>query len=176
MPVIRDMSVLEQLIEGVVPPDDDAVKSVIERNPNVWDQSGGDLRRAMLAATRARRSRRPRGHRHRAQGSAGGLDRAACGQPDARPGAHLDGRDAEHPGRADRPSSEAADAAGTAIEAVRAATGAGRGTRRAQLLVTTFSLMLARGQRAGPFREAEEALRTALANAGADDWALRRPC
>ena len=66
-----------------------------------------------------------------------------------------------------------ADAAATAIGAVRAATGPGEVRAAAQLLVTTFSLMLASGQRAGPFREAEEALRAALANASADDWALR---
>ena len=40
MPLLRDMSVLEQLIEGVVPPDDEAVRSMIERNPSVWDESG----------------------------------------------------------------------------------------------------------------------------------------
>ena len=104
MPLFREMSVLEQLIEGVVPPDDESVRSVIERNPSVWDENGGDLRRAMLAATKARQSRAARGPRHRAQRPADGLDRAARGQPDPRPGADLDGRDAKHPGRADRPA------------------------------------------------------------------------
>ena len=172
MPLIRDMSVLEQLIEGVVPPDDDAVRSVTQRNPNVWDQSGGDLRRAMLAATKARQSRRPQDIGIALRD----LQTVWIGLPAGSPlraqvlisMAAMQSILAAQTGR-----QQGADAAATAIEAVRAATGPGEVRGAAQLLVTTFSLMLAGGQRAGPFREAEEALRTALANASADDWALR---
>ena len=43
----------------------------------------------------------------------------------------------------------------------------------AHILVTTFVLMLSRGERPGPFQEAAGALRTALAGVGEDDWVLR---
>ena len=148
LPVFRDLSVLEQLIEGVVSPDDPAVESVTDRNP---EPMGPERRRP--AARQARRQPGPAqpgtsGHRRRAHGTADGLDRAGRGQPDARPGAGLDGHDAEPAGRADRRGQSASDAASTAIEAVRAATAPGEVHAAAQLLVTTFALMLSRGQRA----------------------------
>ena len=173
MPVLRDLSVLEQLIEGVLPPDDDAVQSVIDRDPGRWDRSGGDLQRAMLAVDRARRSQAP--------------EDIGTALRDLQ--AVWIGLDAGSPMRAQLliamatmqnllavqagDQLSATDAASTAIEAVGVATTPSEMQATAQLLVTTFSLMLARGQREGPFQEADDALRTALASAGPDDWILR---
>ena len=66
----------------------------------------------------------------------------------------------------------AAEAAETAIEALRASTGPGEVHAAAHLLIALFSMMISRGQRLGPFKEAEEAVRAALASHGTDDWAL----
>lgn len=65
------------------------------------------------------------------------------------------------------------DALGTAIEAVRAAAGPDEVRAATYVLVATFSLMAYLRQRHGPFRDAETALREALAEAAPDDWALR---
>ena len=173
MPVLRDLSVLEQLIEGVLPPDDEAVQSVIDRNPGRWDRSGGDLQRAMLAVDRARRTQAP----------------VDIGSALRDLQAVWIGLDAGSPMRAqlliamatmqnllaaqDGDQLSATVAAGTATEAVGVATTPSEVQAAAQLLVITFSLMLARGQREGPFQEADDALRTALASAGPDDWILR---
>ena len=173
MPVLRDLSVLEQLIEGVLPPDDEAVQSMIDRNPGRWDRSGGDMRRAMLAVDQARRSQAP--------------EDIGSALRDLQ--AVWIGLDAGSPMRAQLliamatmqnllaaqagDQLSATDAAGSAIEAVGVATTPSEVQAAAQLLVITFSLMLARGQREGPFQEADDALRTALAGAGPDDWILR---
>ena len=173
MPVLRDLSVLEQLIEGVLPPDDEAVQSMIDRNPGRWDRSGGDMQRAMLAVERARRSQAP--------------EDIGSALRDLQ--AVWIGLDAGSPMRAQLliamatmqnllaaqagDQLSATDAASTATEAVGVATTPSEVQAAAQLLVITFSLMLARGQREGPFQEADDALRTALASAGPDDWVLR---
>jgi hypothetical protein len=146
---------------------------VIDRNPGRWDQGGGDLKRAMLAVARARQSRVP----------------ADIGTAIRELQTVWSGLDAGSPMRAQVLVSmatmqsllaaqtghqlSASDAASTATEAVRAATAPSEVHAAAQLLVTTFSLMLSRGQREGPFRDAEEVLRTALASASGDGWALR---
>ena len=173
LPVFRDLSVLEQLIEGVVSPDDPAVESVADRNPGKWDRTGGDLQRAKLAVSRAQGSRAP------ADIAAAIMELQTV----------WIGLDAGSPMRAQVLVSlatmqsllaaqtgdglSASDAASTAIEAVRAATAPGEVHAAAQLLVTTFALMLSHGQRAGPFQDAAEVLQAALADRNAQDWALR---
>ena len=67
----------------------------------------------------------------------------------------------------------ATDALGSATEAVRAATGPDEVRAATYVLVATCSLMAYLKQRQGPFRDAEAALREALAEAAPDDWAVR---
>jgi hypothetical protein len=175
VPVISEMSVLEKLIEGVIPLDDEAVTSVADRNPNKWDQSGGDLNKARRAVAQAGRSRTPTDIGIALMElqavwiglPAGSPLRAQVLIPMATMQMMLLAQDGEHL----RPA--AADAVGTAISAVRAAGQPDEMQAAAQLLVSMFALMLARGEREAPFEEAEEALRTALGRFAAGDWAMR---
>jgi CHAT domain-containing protein len=173
MPLMRDLSVIEQLIEGRVQPDDEAVGSVIRRNPSGWDQRGGDLKRALAAADKAGLSRAPddigAALRH--------LQTVWIGLPAGSPirAQVLISKSRMHNLLAAQTSEQmhAAEAANTAVEALRASTQSGEVHAAVYVLVTVFSLMLSRGQYQGPFQDAEDALRTALAKYDADDWALR---
>ena len=60
-----------------------------------------------------------------------------------------------------------ADAIGTSIEETRAASTPAEKKAAAQRLISIFSLMTAKGQREGPFEQAQELLRATLADAGA---------
>ena len=173
--VISEMLVLEKLIEGVIPPDAEAVTSVIDLSPNKWDQSGSDLSRVMHAVGRAGRSRAPADVgtallelqavwiglpagsplRARVLSATAAMQIALLTQE----GGHL------------RPAT--ADIAATAIAAVRAAAEPDEMQAAAQMLTTVFTLMLSRGESEGPFQEAEDALRTGMDRFAAGDWAMR---
>jgi hypothetical protein len=175
IPVISEMPVLERMIEGVIPLDDEAVSSVIDRNPNKWDQSGNDLNRAMRTVAQAGRSRTPADI-----GTAllelqavwiglpaGGPLRAQVLISMATMQLMLLTQEGGHP----RPA--AADVLGTAIAAVRASAQPDEVQAAARLLITMFALMLSREQREGPFQEAGESLRAALDRFSAAGWAMR---
>jgi hypothetical protein len=172
MPVLRDMSVLEQLLEGRIQPDSEAVRPIIDRNPGMWDLSGGDIRRALRFADRAQRSRTVDDI-----GTAlGELQAVWIGLPAGSPMraqvllsiATMRGQLA---GQITHETS-AAEAASTAVEALRLANAPDEVDGAARLLVTMFSLMLSQGRRQGPFPEAEKAVRAALTS-GAGDWGQR---
>ena len=171
-PVLGDMSVLAQLMEGGISADDPDVDALAGRYSNLWDREGLGLRSALLTVTRAQQSRVPEdiGVALRelqlvwAGLSAGSPLRARVLIPIATMQNLLAVQGGHQLG---------ADAASSAITAVRTATGPGELGGAAHLLVTTFALMLSRRERAGPFRQAAEALRTALAGLGHDDWAPR---
>jgi CHAT domain len=170
-PVLGNLFVLQQVIEGITPPDDEAVTSVIDLSPNTWDQTGGNLRRAMLAADRAGQSETPEDIGTALLElqtvwlglSAGSPKRARVLISMARMHSLL----ALQAGR------RLSVGAGIAITAVRAATEPGELRAAALLLVSAFSLMLSRGEREGPFEEAEETLRTALERVPSGDRTLR---
>ncbi len=173
LPVIRNMAVLEQLIEGRIEPDDDAVESVIDMNPDAWDRSGSALKPALATSDRARISQRPEDIAAAllelqsiwVRLSAGNPMRAQVLVPIAMQRAFL----------AARTGSEqtAVDAVSTAIAALGAAVVPAERDAAAQLAVNVLMQMLNRGQFGGPFREVEEAARGALAGLGGDDWAPR---
>ena len=173
LPVIRNMAVLEQLIEGRIEPDDDAIASVIDVHPDAWDRSGSALKPALATADRALRSRLPEDigaalvelQAVWVRLSAGNPMRAQVLVPIATQWALL----AERTGS----GQIAADAASTAITALSAAVTPAEREATGQLTVNVLTQMLSRGQFGGPFLEAEEAARGALATLGDDDWASR---
>jgi hypothetical protein len=173
LPVIRNMAVLEQLIEGRIEPDDDAIKSVIDVQPDAWDRSGSDLKPALATADRARRSQRPEDIAAAllelqavwVRLSAGNPMRARVLVPIAMQRALLAARTGSQ--------QTVVDAASTAIAALGAAVTPAERDAAAQLTVNVLIQMLSRGQFGGPFLEAEEAARGALAALGGDDWAPR---
>jgi CHAT domain-containing protein len=173
LPMLRNMAVLEQLIEGRIEPDDDAIKSVIDANPDAWDRSGSDLKPALATADRAQRSQRPEDIAAALlelqavwiRLSAGNPMRARVLVPIATQRALLANRT--------RGEQTAVDAAGPTIAALRAAGPPAERDAAAQLTANILIQMLSRGQFGGPFREMEEAARGALAGLGADDWAPR---
>jgi CHAT domain len=65
------------------------------------------------------------------------------------------------------------DAVGTALDAGQLASTPAERRAVAQQLVLILGAMASRGFREGPFRQVEDFLRTALADAAPDDWALR---
>jgi hypothetical protein len=172
LPIVGDMSALTRLMEGVIAPDDQAVDAMADRHSNLWDRQGLGLQRALVTAERARKSRMPADIGSAlielqlvwAGLAAGSPVRAQVLIAMARMQSLLTVTSGHQLG---------AEIASTAIAAVRTATGPGELGEAAHLLVTTFALMLSRGERAGPFREAMEALHPALADMGPDDWAVR---
>lgn len=170
-PGIGHMSVLARLMTGDISTDDPAVGEMADRIQNTWDREGLGLRQAQQAVDTARESGVP-------EDIAIALRELQL---------IWAGLSAGSPRRAQVLISMAtmqnlltaqgyrlsSDTASMAITAVHTATGPGELGDAARLLVTTFALMLSRGQRAGPFQEAMEALRSALAGVRTDDWALR---
>jgi len=172
VPVLGDMTVLTRLMQGGIAPDDPAVDAMIDRNPNVWDREGGDLKRALLTVERARKSQVPEDIGAALRDLQLVWTGLSAGSP-MRARVLIAVATMQNLLMARGNHRLAADAASITIAAVRTATNAGELRGAAQLLVTTFGLMLSRGERAGPFGEATEALRTALAGLEADDWVLR---
>lgn len=172
IPVVGDMTLLARLMGGDVAPDNPAVEDMAGRHTNLWDREGLSLRRALISVEKAQQSRAPDdiGIALRdlqlvwAGLSAGSPVRAQVLSPMARMQNLL---------AIQGPYRLGAEAASSAIAALRTATSPGQLADAAHLLVTTFVLMLTRGERVGPFREAAEALRTALGGLGQDDRALR---
>jgi hypothetical protein len=171
-PVLEDIAVLEKLMEGVIAPDDPAVAPMADRHPNLWDQQGLTLRSALSAVEKARQSRVPEDigvALRKLQLVWAGLSAASPVRVQVLlPMARLQNLLAVE-GR----YRLGAEAASSATAALRTASSTGELAEAAHLLVTTFALMLTRGERTGPFGEAAQALRTALADLGPDDWALR---
>jgi len=173
LPMIRNMATLEQLIEGRIEPDDDAMKSVINAHPDAWDRSGSDLKPALATADRARRSQLPEDIAAAllelqtvwVRLSAGNPMRVRVLIPMAMQWALLAGRTGSE--------QTAVDAACTTIAALEAAVTPDELEAAAQLTVNVLVQMLSRGQFGGPFLEAEEAARRALATLGGDDWTQR---
>ena len=173
VPVLGDMSVLAQLMEGSIAPDDPAVDAVIDWNPNIWDREGGDLRRALERAARAGNSQEPEDIVAALQElqavwimlSAGSPMRAQLLIAMATMQNLLIIRTGSTQG--------GADAASIAIAAVRTATNPGELRGAAHLLVANFLLLVSRRDHSGPFPEAADALGTALAGVRPDDWVVR---
>ena len=173
MPVLRNMVVLERLIEGRIEPDDDAIKSVINLSPDAWDRSGSDLKPALAAADRARRSQQPEDIAAAllqlqtvwVRMSAGNPMRAQVLIPLATQRALLAARSGSE--------QAAVNAVGPAIAALGAAAKPAERDAAAQLTANVLIQMLSRGQFGGPFREVEEAARGALVGLGDADWAPR---
>ncbi|HEX4829686.1 MAG TPA: CHAT domain-containing protein [Trebonia sp.] len=173
MPVLQTMATLEQVVEGRIEPDDDAIKPVIDLNADAWDRSGGALKPALAAADRARRSQRPEDIAAALQElqavwvrmSAGNPMRVQVLVPIAMQRTLL----------AMRSGSEqtVVDAAGSAIAALDAAAAPAERDAAAQLTANMLIQMLGHSQFGGPFREIEDAARGALAGLGAADWAPR---
>jgi CHAT domain-containing protein len=171
LPVLDHMKVLAQLMAEEISPDDPAVDEIADVIPNTWDREGLGLKSALLTVEKARKSRVP--------------EDVAIALRELQ--LVWAGLSAGNPKRAQVLISMATmqsvltaqghrlgvDATSLAIAAVRTATGPGELAGAAHILVTTFTLMLSRGERAGPFQEAAEALRPALAGVRPDDWALR---
>ena len=169
LPVIRNMAALEQLIEGRIEPDDDAIKSVIDMNPDAWDRSGSALKPALATSDRAQRTQRPEDIAAAllelqavwVRLSAGNPMRAQVLVPIAMQRAFVAVRTGQQ--------QTAVDAAGTAVAALRAAIMPAERDAAAQLTVNVLVQMLNRGQFGGPFREVEEVARGALAGLGDGD-------
>lgn len=173
LPVIRNMAALEQLIEGRIEPDDDAIKSVIDMNPDAWDRSGSALKPALATSDRAQRTQRPEDIAAAllelqavwVRLSAGNPMRAQVLVPIAMQRAFVAVRTGQQ--------QTAVDAASTAVAALRAAIMPAERDAAAQLTVNVLVQMLNRGQFGGPFREIEEVARGALAGLGDGDSAPR---
>ena len=173
LPMQRNMTVLEQLIEGRIEPGDPAVKPVVNLSSDAWDRSGSDLKPALASADRAQRSQRPEDIAAALlelqavwiRLSAGNPMRAQVLIPIATQRALLANRT--------RGEQTAVDAAGPAIAALSAAGPPAERDAAAQLTANILIQMLSRGQFGGPFREMDEAARGALAGLGGDDWAPR---
>jgi len=173
LPMLRNMAVLEQLIEGRIEPDDPAVKPVVNLSSDAWDRSGSDLKPALATADRARRSQRPEDIAAAllelqavwVRLSAGNPMRAQVLVPIATQRALL--------ANWTRGEQTAVDAAGPAIAALSAAGPPAERDAAAQLTANILIQMLSRGQFGGPFREMEEAARRALVGLGGNDWAPR---
>lgn len=173
LPILGLMSSLEQLAEGVIQPDDEAVTAIVDFDPNRWDATGGDWRRAMAAYTRAQETMT----KEDIGTAIGELQTVWIGLPAGSPMqagvlvylANLQGKLAMQLS----PRLGAVDMASTALAAIRVARQRDERRGALRLLITAFSIMLSRGERQGPFGEAEDVLRAILAGAPAEDWELR---
>ena len=173
MPGLRQMSTLQQLMEGSIRPDDDAVKSVIEQAPDLWDQTGAGVRLAREVAAKARQSQAPED----IAAAMTELLMVWTGLPAGSPVraevltalAGMQSLLAGTTGRLDL----ALDAVGTAIQALRMGGTADNARAAARAFVSMCCQMTANGHYPGPFDEALETVRAALANADPEDGALR---
>ena len=170
--VMRDIYLLQEIMaDGRTP--DPAEAERLRRFGEAIETGGADLTAADAAIARARSSQ----DRAVIAAAISELNKAGISLP---PGSPLRARMlislAEMQTRLAMHTNDPlalADAIGTAIKAARAACTPADNRSAAQRLISTLSLMTASGQREGPFEQAEELLRTALADAGAEDWPLR---
>lgn len=172
MPVLGDMSLLAQLMEGSLAPDDPAVDAIIDRNPNVWDREGLDLRRALVWAARAGKSQEPQDVGTALLELQTVWIMLPAGSP-MRAQLLIAMATMQNLLMIRTGHQQGADAASLSIAAVRTATNPGELRGAAHLLVTTFLLMVSRKDHSGPFPEAADALNTALTRVRPDDWVVR---
>ena len=171
-PFLRDSVLHEQIFGGgTVAGNSDAAR-IIDRNAEVFEASGAGLKSAQAAVLKARQSHDSADIASATQE----LRKVGLGLPPGHPDraavliflAEMQNMQAGLTGS----SSALADAVSTAVEALRAA-GLADAKAAVQRLISLFGVMLIQDQRSGPFRQAEEALRAALAATSAGDWPLR---
>jgi CHAT domain len=172
-PVVSDVFLLQRVVGDGKPPDPAEAERLAERFGEALEASGAGLTVAHHAVDAAKQSRDPA-----AIGSAiSELNKAGIAlAPGSPQRAHMLTLRAEMQTllalHTNYPLA-LADALASAIDAIRAAATPAEKRPAVQRLITVFSLMAARGQREGPFEQAEELLRSTLADASANDWPLR---
>jgi len=172
-PVVGDIFLLQRMIADGSPPEAAEAKRLADRFGEVIETGGADLTAAHTAVTQARQSRDPAA----IEAAITELSKAGIAIPAGSPQrarmlvllAEMQTLQALHTGY----PLALADAVGTALDAARAASAPADKVSAAQRLIVIFSLMTAKGQREGPFEQAEEILRAVLADADAGEWPLR---
>ena len=172
-PVVGDIFALRQIVADGTRPEAAVTRRLAERFGEAMEASGADLTAAHDAVDEARRRHDPAA----IATAISELNTAGIALPAGSPRrAHMLVLLAEMQTLQALHTSyplALADAAGTAIEAARAARTPDDRQSGAQRLTAVFSLMTASGQRDGPFEQAEKLLRAALADAGPGEWSLR---
>ena len=172
-PVVRDVFLLQRIVADGSPPEPAEAERLAARFGEVFETSGADLAAVDAAVSRARQSQKA----DDIGAALGELNKVTIAMlPGGTQRAHVLISLAEMQSLLAVQSSASlalADAIDAAMEATRAARTPAEKKSTAQRLTVVFSLMTARGHREGPFEQAEELLRAALADASPDDWSLR---